>query len=243
MSEPNKNATKVCSQCKHFYAAIETHDTTDATEPKLFSDEIRLCYEFHWCNASSPVCDSDFKPLGDVEMSQPDAELMFDDFNAKYPDVQEAIQKAADKTQKQINFWGKPLSGTYSFLGNPQKEIQYVYIGLLQENQDTVQGTLVEVPTEIDGVATNYRRVEMMPLDWYTEDGEILINGVDIEFPEPQIDWGPTEYFGVYNSLIGGDLIESNRLNEGCMKIRRRNLIVFRIGALSVLLDTLKGGE
>ncbi len=61
--------SRVCAQCKHFYAAIEMHDTTDACNPKLFANEMRLCYEFHWRHAASTICDEEFEPLTDVKIT------------------------------------------------------------------------------------------------------------------------------------------------------------------------------
>lgn len=230
----------ICAQCVHFYAPITFEQNCEESSDgcnKHGNDEKRLCYEIYWCNASSPVCD-EFKPLINKEL----LDHLEDTFPKFIPNI--TNDEYFKMLEKEV-LKNSSLSGTYSFLGNPQKEIQYVYIGLLQENPNAIhkQDQFVEVPTEIDGVATNYRRVEMMPLDWYIEDGEILMNSVDIEFSEPQTNWGLVEYFGIYDSLIDGSLIEFNKLNEGCIRVKIRSLVVFRIGKLSIPLNMLKGGE
>ncbi len=241
-----QRAGKVCAQCKHFYVRIDIEDeivnefnrsflvrhASDVTD----SNEIRLCYEVHWCNASSLVCDDDFEPLGGVEMSVPDAESMLNNFNQVYPGVREMIRKFA----------------------KPQKEIQYVYIGLLQR---TSNGALIEIPAEIDGVATNYRRVEMGPLDWdlFFVDARgkhdhsefhpnTATNNVDITFPVAQTSWNDVEYFGVYDSLAGGKLIMRDDFAEiDNMPVCRCASI--DVGGLEIPLEHLtdnhekKGGE
>lgn len=234
MSETN--ATKVCAQCKHYYTRIDDARLQERIVPRLEKDiqemdaldaageEIRLCYEFHWCNASSPACDDGFVPL----TSDEECDMLIKQLS------DEDIKSGKDLKIYEDHFC--KLLG----VSEPQKEIQYVYIGLLQQSSN---GELVEIPTEIDGVATNYKRVEMGPLDWYTDDGEIVKNAVDIEFPEPQTDWGTVKYFGLYDSLTGGNLIESNKLDECCVNIKRQNLIRFEIGRLSTPLELLKGGE
>lgn len=244
-----QNAGKVCAQCKHFYVRLNELGTTIPEDRN--ANEIRLCYEIHWCNAASPVCDDDFDPLTTARNVIRD---MFDD-----------LQKEADtmdlsSSEKPVNFdhFG------HRELPKPQKEIQYVYIGLLRRLSS--DGELVEVPAEIDDVATNYRRVEMGPLDWdlsfidkagrqFRSDDwgctlsapNTATNAVEIRFPDPQTNWKSLTHFGVYDSLVGGKLIKTKDIKPYPTDWGVVCWAWYGAGDLELQLDVLtnekKGGE
>ncbi len=245
---------KVCAQCKHFYVRID--DVDDHAEEvgmrMLGKDGMRVCYEVHWCNAASPVCDDDFEPLTtgrDIILG------MFNDFK-------EEVESKDLSLEKPVNF---DHFGHREELKH-QKEIQYVYIGLLQQLSD---GELVEVPTEIDGVATNYRRVETGPLDWdlswISPDGTEIhqtdrnlplnqkfntaTNSVDIDFPVAQTEWSSLTHFGLYDLPVGGKLICTSEFMV-CMDILAGNCAAITTGVAEIPLEHLtnnnkrkKGGE
>lgn len=243
--DKNKPVTRVCTQCKHFYTRIDRSDghTSGLDEHTLHvspddirnSDEIRLCYEIHWCNAASLVCDDNFEPL--TVDKQAINKLQINDLLTRVKRIQKMWSNMTSSCE--------PLQST---MPKPQKEIRYVYIGLLQQSPD---GELVEVPTEIDGVATNYRRVEMGPLDWdlfYQErDGSthshIFIpntaeNAIDIDFPVAQTEWCGLSHFGLYDLPVGGRLISTSEFIV-CMDIRVGNCAAITMGVAEIPLELL----
>lgn len=178
---------KVCSQCIHFYNPRSCGKKCD----ERGSTEMRLCSQQYWCDADTDRCDTDFEEISDKK----------------------------EQIRNHITIINEVIRP------DEQKEIPYLYIGLLQ-NFD--QG-----PQEISSIKTNYRRVEMMPIDWeYFEkrsNGRIRIfglntdgtnsfntavNGVDITFNIAKTDWGYAEYFGIYDSLVGGNLIVAGKLTK-----------------------------
>ena len=258
-----RETDKVCAQCKHFYVPIDdanqqehyrrlikANDNDNSIDERS-REEIRLCYEFHWCNAASPACDNDFEQMTDIEYGESLTKqgvdgLLDDDF-----------EQMLDEDKPEIK-WVPETEGinrpTSVHKPMPQKEIQYVYIGLLQENPDAVQGTLEEVPTEIDGVATNYRRVEMGPLDWdllFMNNSDVNVdinyalrnlntatNAVDIDFPVAQTDWCGLTHFGLYNSPVGGTLICISEFIV-CMDILAGNCAAITEGIAEIPLEYL----
>ncbi len=260
---PDDTMTKVCATCKHFYTRIDKGDgnTSGLDEYDLHvspydarnAEETRLCYEFHWCNAASSVCDDDFEPLGCVDSQSEDK-----------PRVDVDPEQMLDKYRELLGV-AKP---------KPQKEIQYVYVGLLKrpangDNDEPIE--LIEVPTEIDGVATNYRRVEMGPTDWElywkSDDNEIrpansdeqaiqclniAENHAKIRFPNALTDWNNVEYFGLYKLAVGGNIGRTAKLNANSgvpIDVASGTALTFPIGTLRVMLEHLtdnhkkKGGE
>ena len=233
---------KVCAQCKHFYTRIDKGDGISSGLAEYVlnaspddvrnAEEIRLCYEIHWCSAASPVCDDDFEPLtiaNDPRVND-EVDMLLEQYSVDDLLEQESRVEWVDEFMNsctpvhhynecgcKFDYVPEPME--------PQKEIQYVYIGLLQENPDAThkQDRLVEVPTEIDGVATGYRRVEMCSLDWdlfYTYTNGTISNipnnlsppntarnAVDIDFPVSQTDWCGLSHFGMYDLPVGGRLI------------------------------------
>ncbi len=255
----NRNASnKVCAQCKHFYVRVDKGDgrTSGLDEYGIHvspddernSEEIRLCYEIHWCNAASPVCDDDFEPLGDEK-------YMTEDMRG------EILCTLIENTNRVVRQRNEQRG----------KEIQYVYIGLLRESTlgdgSGGPGELIEVPTEIDGVATNYRRVEMGPIDWdlsfidaagtnfRSNDWGCTLsapntatNAIDINFPAAQTEWGGLSHFGMYDLPVGGRLICTSEFIV-CMDIIAGNCAAIAAGIAEIPLEHLtnnnekKGGE
>ncbi len=257
----NETNATTCAQCKHFYVRV---DVPDGLNTKLgdvlyengdWNDEIRLCYEIHWCNAASPVCDGDFEPLDDVDER--------DDADEKLKQhADHLFRKSIHRSMDFAKNW--LIHGSESIVPKPQKEIQYVYIGLLQlssiEDSDW-PNRLKEVPTEIDGAATNYRRVEMGPMDWGFCNSnnpaaidflnpDTAVNGVDIDFPVAQTDWYGLSHFGMYDLPVGGRLICISEF-MACMDIIAGNCATIDVCVAEIPLEYLlandkdekKGGE
>ncbi len=273
---------KVCAQCKHFYVRVDEQPLMfgpELTDERHY-DEIRLCYEIHWCNAASPVCDGDFEPVAikpehgskvdriqramdeNPNMTDGKLEQILDDDSEQLLDEDKPKVSWVPETEGIDRPTGihVPLRPFHVLRPMPQKEIQYVYIGLLQENPNAKhkQDRFVEVPTEINGVATNYRRVEMGPLDWDVDYIHPLLqsslspstatNAVPVEFPIVGADLGCVEHFGMYD-CITGILIKTAKLSPGASNITAGDTITMPIGILKVSLNCLtdnkrkKGGE
>ena len=78
------------------------------------------------------------------------------------------------------------------------------YVGLLGPRD----GIIDEVPRE----NTNYRRIEMTGMDWIPYAEYLIVNCVEAQFPEALKDWGLITHFGVFDSLVGGDLVGVGKL-------------------------------
>lgn len=112
--------------------------------------------------------------------------------------------------------------------------LDYLYIGLLKSGELG----FTEIPQE----ETNYRRIEMGPMDWFYLDEntkDIITNAVEIEFPNVKGLWGTITHFGIFDSLHDGNFLIDGRL-ENREFINTGYTIKFNIGSIEIPLEILK---
>jgi len=109
------------------------------------------------------------------------------------------------------------------------KTIKYFYIGLLKESE---LGLI-----EIEKKDTNYNRIEMGPGDLeFNED--VLINMVEITFPQAKKCWGLLTHFGIWDSLNNGKLLTIGNLIQKRI-IRKNDIAQFDINDIEISIESI----
>lgn len=109
--------------------------------------------------------------------------------------------------------------------------LPYLYVGLLK------QGTcgLAEIPA----AKTGYRRIEICPFEWCFEPPHTYItNGVLLSFPQAKTNWGIITDFGIWDSLIEGELLIATKLNN-TVYVNKYMDPQFEIDKLRLALDQI----
>lgn len=124
-------------------------------------------------------------------------------------------------------------------MNNKQQELGYLYIGLLQHGSCGLK----ELPTK----GTNYKRIEICPLEWdfiydnhnqNTENVAIIINTTHLLFSQAETDWGLIPNFGVFDSLIDGNLLAIGAILKP-QYLSKDQSCEFKIGSLQIALDQI----
>ena len=90
--------------------------------------------------------------------------------------------------------------------------------------------------TSLELTGNGYRRVETSPATWTIETDGDIVNAAQVRYPSPTAAWSAPTHFGIYDALVGGNLMfySDNAFNPAVGAPNTGHVVSFDPGQLNL---------